>query len=147
MPHFTLQVSPVGPIVTCFFAVSEPRRKAILAAGGQPPAAFQGLGLIDTGASCTSIDPSVITALNLTPTGRASVLTPSTGATLHETDQFDIALLIPADNLAPLFVSAMPVISSELLQAQGFHALIGRDVLQSCILTYNGSMNLFTLAY
>ena len=41
----------------------------------------------------------------------------------------------------------MPVVASELFQAQGYHALLGRDILQRCVLTYNGSVGIFTLAY
>ena len=36
---------------------------------------------------------------------------------------------------------------SKLFNQQGFHALIGRDVLAGCILTYNGAIGLFMLAY
>jgi hypothetical protein len=38
------------------------------------------------------------------------------------------------------------VISSELLAAQGIHALIGRDILSRCVLMYNGAA-FFTIAY
>jgi hypothetical protein len=38
-------------------------------------------------------------------------------------------------------------VSSTDLSAQGFHALLGRDVLSQFILTYNGSMQLLTMAY
>jgi hypothetical protein len=39
------------------------------------------------------------------------------------------------------------VITARLLQAPGFHALVGRDILDRCLFVYNGSMRLFTLAY
>jgi len=62
-------------------------------------------------------------------------------------DQFDVSITIPSmQNLAPLFHHAIPVICAELLQAQGFHLLIGRDV-QECLLSYDGRNGLFTLAY
>lgn len=34
-----------------------------------------------------------------------------------------------------------------LLVVQGFHALIGRDLLSGCLFTYNGTTNQFTLAF
>ncbi len=40
-------------------------------------------GLVDTGASCTVIDPTVVQRLGLTPTGSTMILTPSTGSTPH----------------------------------------------------------------
>jgi hypothetical protein len=59
--------------------VSKPRRDALVAAGQTVPPTQRITALLDTGASCTTVDPSVITALNLQPTGIASVITPTTG--------------------------------------------------------------------
>jgi hypothetical protein len=39
------------------------------------------------------------------------------------------------------------VIAADLLQAQGIHALIGRDILMQCVLHYNGTTGTFTLAF
>jgi hypothetical protein len=40
----------------------------------------------------------------------------------------------------------MSVCASDLIH-QGFHALLGRDILQQCQVTYNGLAGFFTLAY
>lgn len=87
--------------------------------------------------------------LGLTPTGSVTVNTPSTGAQPHIADQYDGSLFIRSSSTsqAGLFVSNLPVMCAELLVAQGFHALIGRDVLSTCLLHYNGVTKLFTLAY
>ena len=73
--------------------------------------------------------------------------TPSTGTTPQQADQFDVALFIPAPNGLPLFIQTMPVVASELLASQGFHALLGRDILDRCLFAYNGEFGLFTLAF
>ena len=106
-------------------------------------------GLIDTGASGTCVDPSVLTTLGLSPTGSVTVNTPSTGNQPHVADQYDVSLLIPGAlaTHAPLAVPNLPVMCAELLTAQGFHALIGRDILSHCLFSFNGAMGLFTLAY
>jgi hypothetical protein len=85
----------------------------------------------------------------LTPTGVATVNTPSTGNQPHVADQYDVSIFVPgaAPGHPPLVVANIPVICAELLQSQGFHALIGRDVLSLCVLIYNGTTNLFMLAY
>lgn len=121
---------------------------ALQAAGQAVPQPIRIRALLDTGASCTCVDPSVLAALNLTPTGSATMITPSTGATPHQTDQFDVGLIIPgaSGNQTPLVVDNIAVVASQLTN-QGFQALIGRDLLKRCVLTYNGAMNLFTLAY
>ena len=118
--------------------------------GQQPvPNPVQIRGLVDTGASGTCVDPSVLTTLGLSPTGSVTVNTPSTGTQPHVADQYDVSLMIPGAHPthAPLVVQNLPVMCAELLVPQGFHVLIGRDILSRCLLNYNGPMNLFTLAY
>jgi len=119
------------------------------AAGLEIPESRRVQAMVDTGASISCVEPSVLTNLALAPTGLASVTTPSTGNTPHDTYQYDVSLLVPGPtaNHAALFVPNLAVISSELYQAQGFHMLIGRDVLSLCRLTYDGQAGFFTLAY
>ena len=147
MPHFTLQVGPNGPIMDAFVAVSEARRNALTAAGQPVPNPMQIRALVDTGASGTCLDPSVPTALGLTPTGSASMVTPSTGAIPHIADQYDVAIIVPCATPPALVFETVPVACVELLASQGFHALIGRDLLARCILHYNGTTRLFSIAY
>lgn len=149
MPHFTLQLSPQGALVSAAIGVSEARRAALTAASEAIPNVVPIRAIIDTGASSTCVDPSVLkTALNLTPTGNTTVVTPSTGNQPVNVDQYDICLLVPANpNETPFYIANLPVVCMELLGSQGFHALIGRDVLARCIFSYNGSIGWFTLAY
>lgn len=119
----------------------------MVAAGQTVPAPIAIRGLLDTGASNTAIDPSVLTALGLTPTGTARVNTPTTGAAPQTVEEYDIGIVIPGPaGGAPLFHQTLPVFAAELLNAQGFHALIGRDILSQCVFVFNGS-GFFTLAY
>ena len=149
MPHFTLQIAANGPLLTVYIGVSHAKRAALIAANQPVPAIQQIQGLVDTGASNTCADPSILQSLGLTPTGQASVNTPSTGNTPHVADLYDVSVFVPGSNPTqlPLIVPNIPVLCSELLQSQGFHALIGRDVLAQCLLSYNGTEGVFTLAY
>ena len=149
MPYFTLQLSPQGPLLNAFIGVSEARRGALTAAGLPIPSAVHIRALIDTGASNTCADPSVLQTLGLTPTGVVTVNTPSTGSQPHNADQYDVSLIVPGSGPthAPLIVNNLPVICAELVLQQGFHALVGRDILAQCLLEYNGATGLFTLAY
>jgi aspartyl protease len=148
VPHFTLPVGPNGPVVRAYIAVSKPRGKALKAAGLPIPAAVPIDALLDTGASCTCVDRSVLEQLSLTPTGSVSVATPSTETTPELKDQYDVALIIP-DGGAPLILETIPVVASSLFALQGFHALIGRDILNECVFVYagRGGVQVFTLAY
>ncbi len=149
MPHFTLQLSPGGALVAAAIGVSDARRNALVTANQVAPDIIPIRAMIDTGASCTCVDPSVLkTTLSLTPTGNTAVVTPSTGNQPVNVDQYDICLIVPGkQDDAPFFIPNLPVVCMELLGAQGFHALIGRDVLARCVLLYNGSIGWFTLAY
>ena len=148
MPHFTLTLSAAGPLVDAFVIVSEARRQALLAAHQQVPPPIAIRALLDTGASHTCIDPSVLTSLALTPTGSVLCNTPSSGNQPHQADQYDIGLIIPGPKGGvPLIRPTLPVMESHLFQQQGFHSLIGRDVLAGCVLTFNGTAAFFILAY
>ena len=149
MPHFTLQISPQGPILLVYIGVSQARQAALAAAGQQIPQPVPIQALIDTGASGTCVDPSVLSMLGLTPTGVVSVNTPSTGNQPHIAQQYDVSLVIPGGlpTHPQLWFANVPVIAAQLLVAQGFQALIGRDILADCLFTYNGQTGQFTLAY
>jgi hypothetical protein len=147
VPHFTLQVSPSGPIIDAIVGVSMARSAALVAAGQAIPPAVQIRALLDTGASNTAIDPAVLNSLGLTPTGTVLVSTPTTGPAPQTVSQYDVGIMIPGPTGgAPLLSQTLPVIASSLFAAQGFHALIGRDILSQCVFMYNGN-GFFTLAY
>ena len=70
MPSITVPLSARGPIIDLAVAISAPRRAAMAEAGLAIPTPVAVKGLVDTGASCTVIDPAVVQELGLTPTGR-----------------------------------------------------------------------------
>lgn len=147
MPQFTVDLSQGRPLIDLVVAVSAPRAQALTAAGQAVPAPQALRGLIDTGASCTCVDPMIFTALGLQPTGTVPMLTPSTGVIPQDADTYDVGILIPNGQELPLIFPVLAVSASELYLAQGFHALIGRDVLADCLLIYNGKLPYVTLAY
>lgn len=148
MPHFTITLTQGMPIINLHVMVSSARRAALLAANAPVPLPQQVRGLVDTGASHTCMDLSVFTALQLQPTGSVPIHTPSTSGTPVSVDTYDVGIIIPSTpTSAPFMRPNMQVSATDLLTSQGFHALIGRDVLAECVMTYNGSMQLLTIAY
>ncbi|MBZ5675615.1 MAG: hypothetical protein LAP61_15345 [Acidobacteriia bacterium] len=104
--------------------------------------------LIDTGANCLCLDPSVLNQLQLTPTGISPVNTPTTGQQPVDANQYDVSIVIPSEpGSPPLIQHAVPALEAELLVAQGFHAIIGLNILRSCLLTYDGKNGLFSIAW
>jgi len=148
LPHFTLTApEQTGPMLDMIVGVSVSRVVALQSEGQPVPASQNVRALVDTGASCTCIDPTVLIALGLQPTGKTLMTTPSTGATPVEADTYDVSIVIPiSGKQEPLVRAVISVCTSELIH-QGFHALLGRDILKDCHLTYNGSAEFFTLAY
>ena len=148
MPHFTRRIESAGPLIKVLFTVSEARAAALGKLGQPTPKAPVASGLLDTGASCTCVDPSILQALGLKPTGETQLLTPSTGNVPERADEYDCGVFIFAESTEnPYAIRNLPVVETPLLQSQGFHALIGRDVLAKCVLIYNGSANTYTLAF
>ena len=148
MAHFTLTFTQGAPIINVAVMVSMARRSALLAAKAPVPNTQSVRGLVDTGASHTCVDPTVLQALQLQPTGSVQVHTPSTGGVPVSADTYDIGFAIPGPSgSTPFLLPSMQVTASGLASGQGIHVLIGRDVLSQFIMTYNGTTGLFMLAY
>jgi hypothetical protein len=146
MPHISQAISPRGPLLQFLVGVSRPRLDALTTAGQSVPTSIPITGLIDTGASCTCIDTSILRQLAIPSTGNTQVHTPSTQIDVpHVANLYDISLVL----LHPLVTRtfhALPVMESQLSH-QGIQALIGRDILANCLLTYDGSARNFCLAF
>lgn len=118
-----------------------PAFEKLLVKEGKPiPKPVVGKALIDTGATISAVDDSVITSLGVQPVGVADVLTPA-GPTKQ--NQYPVRFDFPGSGLPGLNVHQ--AIGSVLL-SQGFVALIGRDALSAVVFIYNGPGGFFTFA-
>ena len=62
--------------------------------------------------------------------------------------QYDVSLSIySTSEESPYQIPNLAVVESELFANQGFHVLIGRDVLARCVFIYNGERGNYTLAF
>ena len=148
MAQFTQFLDPYsGPVINIGISISKQRRAALIKEGFTVPDIQAVRALLDTGASGTCVDPSVLEALKLTPTGTIQIHTPSSGSTPAEAEQYDVGILVPGQqNQHPLIEDTVPV-TSAVLSVQGIGALIGRDILSRCLFIYNGASSSFTLAF
>lgn len=145
MPSINQQIVEHGPLIEVYVGVSTPHRDALVKAQAPVPPAILCRLLVDTGASCTCVDPDITKQLNLSPRGSVSVHTPSTGAgNTHTCAQYDVSLMLVHSSFRRVF-TAIPVLASSLSH-QGIDGLLGRDVLSKCLLVYNGELQFFTLA-
>ncbi|HEY2496830.1 MAG TPA: aspartyl protease family protein [Candidatus Angelobacter sp.] len=128
--------------------ISIARVKALEAAGKPHPEAQKVRALIDTGASITGVDPTVLKALGISQTGEAEIHTPSTGGTPVKVPTYDVTIGIYEGRPGQgHFISDTIQVTETDLSRHGFQVLIGTDVLAKCLFHYNGAEGFFTLCY
>lgn len=122
-----------GPIVPVTLSLSDAMQGAFQELGRQVPGPAQGYALIDTGATATCMDESAARRAGLPITGTGTIASASHAA--HAVPLFSGKLTLDGLNVAAHIRRGMGVILS------GFPdviALIGRDLLQTAVLVYNG---------
>lgn len=129
----------IGPTVQVELTIPEELARYFEREGIPIPGPVTGIALIDTGASITAVDRSIISKLQISPIGVTTVYTPQGSA---EQEIFPIKLTFAG---SPIFVNFSQVLGSDLI-SQGIFALIGRDVLSSCVLVYNGPLSHYSLS-
>jgi hypothetical protein len=145
MPRIEGKVDERGLLVDVKIMMTSSRVEALKRAGKPYAKPMTIVALVDTGASCSCVDRNVIAGLGLGKRGTVSIHTPSTGTGYIDRAQYD-ACLVLGEGQAGALVFTLPVIESEFA-SQGFLALIGRDVLGSCMLVYDGPASKFTLEW
>lgn len=107
----------------------------------EPPLAVTVTALIDTGAGATVINPQVVDDLALRAVGADSVLT-ATSTVAHDCAAYAVDLIFPEG----VTVSDTRVICLPLAR-QNIQCLIGRDILEKCVLVYIGHLNQYTISF
>jgi hypothetical protein len=147
MPFITLPISSGGALVDVHIGVSRLREEVLHASGLPVPAKVPCRALIDTGASGSCIDSSIVKSLGLVPTGTATMLTPTTGAGGTDLNQYDVSISTLYPHLyTNIRFGNVAVIEADIA-CQGIFAIIGRDLLGNALLVYDGQSGNFTLAF
>lgn len=121
-----------GPLLPTTMMVSDSHGQALAQRGIQVPDAVNGFALIDTGAGGTCVDQQSATKAGL-PIIDKTIMR-SASHTEHEVPVFAGKLVIPQ------FIDInLEYALGANLGGQNLIALIGRDLLQSAVLVYNGT--------
>ena len=140
MPAFTATVRDLcheGAVLALRIGVGVDAEAALLRTGHPVPAAQSVRALIDIGAGRSLIRRGLAAQLGLTPVGVVEIDTPS--STDLEAAEYRVRFWL--DHTIGLEVTALeaPIPGDRL------GALLGRDVLASAVLLYDGPSNRFTL--
>ena len=145
--HGTLD-TPTGAVVATRFSLIRADAAALRRAGNPVPPPADILALTDTGAEVTCITPGVARRLGAVPTVIALANVPAAGGfgpTVRY--ELDFALPHPSDPaVPPLDIPILEVLQVDLT-GFGCEAVLGRDVLASCVLIYDGTAGAYTLSY
>jgi gag-polyprotein putative aspartyl protease len=142
----TAEVDAKGrPVLTLFVAASAPRASAP-AAEGAPARPVEARALIDTGASRTVVERSVLRQLDLDPIDEELVHTASSGATPRAAGVYTVQLFVAGAPQGLIDADLRVVEAEDLRVALGVEVLLGQDVLRRCLLIQNGPDGQFTLA-
>ncbi len=142
----TVQIPPSivlqrqGPYVQVTISIAQSIAEQLLQQGLSLPSPMSGVALIDTGASSTCIDSDIAQQMQLPVVNVVNVASASHASSQQNVYPIQIEVVgLPISIETPNAIGAA-------LKAQGLIALIGRDVLQHCILFYNGITGSFTLS-
>ena len=137
----------MGPIIQIQIEVPSALAESLRLANQPIPNPVDGLALIDTGATITSIHAAILTGLGINPVGVANVGTaggPQQQFTYPARFSFP-GTPLPGFELAQ--VIGCDLTGQTVLNQRPLIGLIGRDVLSNAVLVYNGSAGMFSLSF
>jgi hypothetical protein len=136
-----------GPIIQVQIEVPSALAARLQATGQPIPAPVDGIALIDTGATITSIDAASLTRLGINPVGIANV---GTAGGPQRLSTYPVRFTFPGTPL-PGFeipsVIGVDLTGQTVLNQRPLIALIGRDILSMGVFVYNGSAGMFSLSF
>ncbi len=134
------------PLIRVGVSVSRARAAALQSASQPIPPIEWIVALIDTGASRTAVDRTVISKLGLTPTGSVLISTPSTGQNPAPMNTYDVGIVL-YDHEDKFIIDRPAEVTANDLSKCGCQMLLGTDILKRCLFVYDGRAERFSLAF
>jgi len=128
-----------GPVINVGVAVAESLEQQLRHVGAAVPQPRTVLGLIDTGASTSTITPELVADLDIKPHDKVVMATPGRRVRVP---RYHVRLVFPPNGfVVKTFALMVPLGNTQL------HCLIGRDVLAHADFRYDGRFGRFGLAF
>ena len=147
LPHPQL-LQQTGPVIQVLVEVPTALATQLQQTGQPVPQPVQGFALIDTGASLSAVDATVVQQLGVQPVGLANV---GTAGGPQQQATYPARFSFPGSNLSAIDFNQLLGVNLTGQFALGaghpIVALLGRDLLQHFVLVYNGPGAMFTLAF
>jgi predicted aspartyl protease len=134
-----------GAVLDVLIGPSASRRQQLVETGDPAPAARPYRLLVDTGASRTILDPSVVVRAGLQQDGTTELVTPSTGSNAKTVREFRCCLTIQAQGVEMEIPEL--VITEAPMKNQGVHGVLGRDVLRRLLVVWDGNAKSATIGF
>lgn len=148
MSLITAEIAPEGAVIDLLVGVSENRRAVLVRNGLAVPAEVALRAQIDTGSFATGMMPETFSRLGILPFERISVRTPSTPrGESCPCDRYHVGLALVSGMARTPFPGGYVIASEDFSPEEHIQAIIGRDILDRCYLTYDGPHKTFSLAF
>ncbi|HEV2327659.1 MAG TPA: hypothetical protein VGY56_02595 [Verrucomicrobiae bacterium] len=145
MAKVTHPIGELGPLVRCILAVSEERERILKKEGKKIPDRVQNIvGLADTGSDGVLIDSRHIGDLNLPVRSMVEKPTTIDGPSPRFRCKCEVGLIIPLDDMKVRW-DGSAYTDANLKRDCQCDLIIGRDVLASLNLHYDGPNCCFTI--
>jgi hypothetical protein len=148
MPTIIGPVDPDGAFVSVLVGVSAATATSLHMALRPVPAPVSARALLDTGAEMTCVDVALIRHLQLPWIGMVPANLPAHGGvTFGSISDAGLTIVHPSGRASDNLILRNHQILELPLAHLGYEVVLGRDVLASCRLLYNGPANRFRLRY
>lgn len=143
--HAPAALAELGAFVQVEINLPQPLIEFLSEQNKPIPAPSTGVALIDTGASKTCVDETILANLGINPIGLVSV---GTAAGSVQRTIFPARLTFPEFKLVVDLSQVIAVdLQGQTIQKTQIIGLVGRDILRFCQFTYDGHGGFFTLAF
>jgi hypothetical protein len=139
-------VSPRGLFVDVEVGVSIGRRAQLWKKSRDVPPAVFATFIIDTGADTSMVDDQIMRTLGLSAVNQRKVVTSQSKGIAELCEVYDIGLEVLNRGFASWCIPTLPVLARPLMD-HSLSGMLGRDVLDTVVLTYDGPLKTFTIDY